>query len=104
MTCRAFAMAFAAVALALAGCSESPASGPEADPSQRTTPSSSATSSPVASDDLIADVELEGRRIHLTCFGPVDPAVPTVLLEAGGSSPSDVWDLVMDQLSPTRRT
>ena len=59
-------------------------------------------SSPAAtadgSTDLILDVDLEGRRMHVTCFGPMVPGEPIVLFEAGGGSPSDTWDAVVDAL------
>ena len=49
------------------------------------------------------DVDLDGRTIHVTCFGPTDETTPTVLLEAGAGTPSDTWDTVVDALAPTRR-
>ena len=55
------------------------------------------------STDLILDVDLEGRRMHVTCFGPMVPGEPIVLFEAGGGSPSDTWDAVVDALVPTQR-
>jgi pimeloyl-ACP methyl ester carboxylesterase len=104
-----------ALVLALTACSGEPQSattttGEPTLPSAPDTSSSTSTasSSVIAeeptSTDLIMDVELDGRRIHVTCFGPSDPAVPTLLFEAGGASPSDTWDVVVDALSPTRRT
>lgn len=104
-----------ALALALTACSDEPqASNTTTDeptvPSASDTSSSTTTSSPAAitdesiSTDLFMDVELDGRRIHVTCFGPIDPTVPTVLFEAGGATPSDTWDVVVDAISPTRRT
>ena len=71
--------------------------------SEPSEPESSDSASETASTDLIADVEFDGRRIHVTCFGPTDGTAPTVLFEAGVDSPSDTWDTVVDALSPTRR-
>ena len=56
------------------------------------------------STDLIADIEVDGRTIHVKCFGPTDGTAPTVLFEAGLGAPSDTWDTVVDALSPSRRT
>jgi pimeloyl-ACP methyl ester carboxylesterase len=85
-----------AAALALAGCSE------KADDSE-TAPPSPASSSATPSTDLITDVDVGGRRIHFTCFGPQQEGVPTVLFESGGGAPSDAWDRVVDLMAPTRR-
>lgn len=115
-TFRAFALAVAMTgALMTAACSgdsssnsatTSPADAaasrsPSTEPSE---PEASDSGSAPASTDLIADVEFDGRRIHVTCFGPTDETAPTVLLEAGGDEPSDIWDIVVDALAPTRRT
>jgi len=54
--------------------------------------------------DLIADVDVDGQRIHVTCLGPTGGTEPTVLFEAGLGTPSDTWDLVVDTLSSTHRT
>jgi pimeloyl-ACP methyl ester carboxylesterase len=40
----------------------------------------------------------------VTCFGPKREAEPTVLFEAGLGTPSDTWDVVVDDLSQTHRT
>jgi pimeloyl-ACP methyl ester carboxylesterase len=86
-----------AAATLLAACSsrvDSDSAGPAADGGASQSPDT----------DLILDVELDGRRIHVTCFGPTQNGVPTVLFESGGGAPSDTWDRVVDALSPTRRT
>jgi pimeloyl-ACP methyl ester carboxylesterase len=104
-----------ALLLTLTACSDGPRaattttdeanvpSAPDAS-SSTSTSSASATSDESTSTNLIMDVELDGRRIHVTCFGPTDATVPTILFEAGGGSPSDTWDVVVDSLSTTRRT
>ena len=87
------------------GATSSPADDSAASaPTDPAEPQSSGSDSASPSTDLITDVEFDGRRIHLTCFGPTDGAAPTVLFEAGGDEPSDTWDVVVDALSPTRRT
>ncbi len=72
-------------------------------PVAETAGSMSPASSADGSTDLILDVDLEGRRMHVTCFGPMVPGEPIVLFEAGGGSPSDTWDAVVDALVPTHR-
>ena len=37
-----------------------------------------------ASTELVADVDVGGRTMHLVCVGPTDTGEPTILLEAGG--------------------
>jgi pimeloyl-ACP methyl ester carboxylesterase len=103
-----------AMVLTVSGCSKdssqdsSPDSGQAAsaaassDPPSTGSDTGSGSESP--STDLIADVEVDGRRIHVTCFGPTDATAPTVLFEAGLGAPSDTWDTVVDALSPSRRT
>ncbi len=83
-------------ALTTSGCSQEPRRRAGGTPSR---PASSAA----PSTDLILDVDLDGRRMHVTCFGPVDESRPTVLFEAGGDTPSDTWDMVMDAVSLTHR-
>jgi pimeloyl-ACP methyl ester carboxylesterase len=94
-----------AAALTLAGCSDgSSSSRTSQGPGPTVTPTSSAeTTGSADSTDLITDVDLGGRRMHVTCFGPVDETQPTLLFEAGGDSPSDVWDPVMDVVTATHR-
>jgi pimeloyl-ACP methyl ester carboxylesterase len=63
------------------------------------TPASSAgsASSPTASasTELVADIDIGGRTLHLVCLGPTDTGEPTVLLEAGLESPYQSWGEVL---------
>jgi pimeloyl-ACP methyl ester carboxylesterase len=102
----------AALVLVVAGCADdaSSASGTntgtptaESSATESSATESSPTQSPTDSNDLIMDVEFDGRRIHVTCFGPSEPGVPTILFESGGGAPSDTWDQVVDAMAPTRR-
>lgn len=112
-TLRALALAIAMVAaLTTAACSGNSSSSATTSPANDETLSASSepsesessdSASETASTDLFADVEFDGRRIHVTCFGPTDGATPTVLFEAGLDSPSDTWDSVVEALEPTRR-
>jgi len=102
-----------AVALLVTACSDGSESKPAStspgddvstsasiDPGE---PQSSESASAPESTALIVDVELDGRRVHVTCFGPTDGTTPTVLFEAGLDEPSDTWDVVVEALEPTRR-
>ncbi len=95
----------AAVALAVSGCTEDASrdSGAAARHAESSDPTTDGAHSEAPSTDLILDVDLDGRTIHVTCFGPTDETTPTVLLEAGAGTPSDTWDTVVDALAPTRR-
>ena len=101
------ALALMMVIPAMAGCSEgSPTARSSAAADTSAPPSSDAPSgapSDASSSDLIMDVELGGRRIHVTCFGPEQEGMPTILFESGGSTSSDAWDRVVDAMAPTRR-
>ncbi len=46
--------------------------------------SPSATTS--ASTELVADLDVGGRTMHLVCVGPTDTGEPTILIEAGGAA------------------
>ncbi len=99
-------LAVAASVALLSGCggAESSGAGPEpAEPTTAETTTETASETTPASNDLILDVPIGDRRIHVTCFGPEQKGVPTVLFESGGGAPSDAWDRVVDIMAPTRR-
>ena len=76
-----------------------------------TTPSAaaptSAGSSPVESaarsDDLLADLDVGGRKMHLLCVGPSDPGRPTVIFESGLGGDAGQWSDVLHELGGTVR-
>jgi pimeloyl-ACP methyl ester carboxylesterase len=94
-----------AVAVALVTACSGESSTPRAarSPVAETAEPVSPTATADGSTDLILDVDLEGRRMHVTCFGSQVESEPIVLFEAGGGSPSDTWDAVVDALIPTHR-
>jgi pimeloyl-ACP methyl ester carboxylesterase len=94
-------VAAVAVALLVTGCSGGTASTSAATDAGE--PQSSDSASAAGSTDLSADIEVDGRRIHVTCLGPSDGTAPTVLFEAGLDEPSAAWNAVAYALSPTRR-
>ena len=60
-------------------------------------------SSVAANNDLVKDVEVDGRRLHVVCVGPIDSGRPTVLLEAGLGGAVDTWGAVLSELQKTDR-
>ncbi len=74
------------VALAVAACGGSTSSGPSsagASPSLAVSGASSGT-------ELVTDIDIDGRSMHLVCIGPASDA-PTVILEAGLGAPYTAW-------------
>ena len=81
--------------VALAACGDGlPASvAPSIPPS----PSSS------ASNELVADVDVGGRTMHLVCVGPTDSGEPTILLESGGGMDYSAWTEILPVMQSTHR-
>lgn len=91
-------IAGALVAL-VAACGPAPGATPAATPAA--TPVA-ATTKP-ATNDLVTDVEVDGRKLHVVCVGPIDSGRPTVLLEAGLGGAVDTWGAVLSELQKTDR-
>ena len=93
----------AAILLFTACAGSAPAStvAPSDAPSQA--PTGVAAPSAGTSDDLLADVDVGGRTIHVVCVGPADTDAPTVLLEGGLGSPLDSWHFVLQELQGEHR-
>ncbi|MEO5884996.1 MAG: alpha/beta fold hydrolase, partial [Candidatus Limnocylindrales bacterium] len=53
--------------------------------------------------ELVADIDVGGRTLHLVCLGPVVAGVPTVVLESGLGGPYNAWSEILTALSPTHR-
>jgi pimeloyl-ACP methyl ester carboxylesterase len=62
-----------------------------------TAPSASATT------ELVADVDIGGRTLHLVCVGPTDIGEPTVLLEAGLGAPYGAWSDILVSMRDAHR-
>jgi pimeloyl-ACP methyl ester carboxylesterase len=82
-------MAFLSVVVAACG------GGPPAS----TAPSPSTS----ASTELVADVDVGGRTMHLVCVGPTDTGEPTILLEAGGGGDHLSWGEILPVMQRTHR-
>jgi pimeloyl-ACP methyl ester carboxylesterase len=79
----------------LAGCAGTP---PTAAPSSA--PASAAAST---GTDLVADIDVGGRTLHLVCLGPVDTGAPIVVLEAGGGAPYSAWSEILTRMQASHR-
>ena len=67
-------------------------------------PASTAPSpSTSASTELVADVDVGGRTMHLVCVGPTDTGEPTILLEAGGGGDYLTWGEILPVMQSTHR-
>ena len=56
-----------------------------------------------ASTELVADVDVGGRTMHLVCVGPTDTGEPTILLEAGGGGDYLTWAEILPEMRSTHR-
>lgn len=93
-------MILASAVVLLAACGAgSPAATPTA---ALATPGIPATTAPV-SHDLVTDVEIDGRKFHVICVGPVDTGRPTVVFEAGLGGDVSTWGAVLSELQKTDR-
>jgi len=90
---RPIGLATLTVVLAACGGTAVASSAPSAAPS---TGASSAT-------ELVADVDVDGRTMHLVCVGPTDTGLPTILLEAGGGGDYLSWDQILPAMQSTHR-
>jgi pimeloyl-ACP methyl ester carboxylesterase len=58
---------------------------------------------PSASTELVADVDIGGRTMHLECVGPTDTGEPTILLEAAGGGDYLSWAEILSAMQATHR-
>jgi pimeloyl-ACP methyl ester carboxylesterase len=67
-------------------------SGAEAPPSEApaSSPDASAAAAPSSGTELVTDIDVGGRSLHLVCFGPAG-AGPTVVMEAGLEGEYTAW-------------
>lgn len=98
------ALAPAAIAALLAAC------GSASTPTTSTGPTEGlvATPAPVAttaavSHDFVRDVEVDGRKLHVLCVGPVDSGRPTLVFESGLGGDVETWGAVLSEIQKTDR-
>ena len=95
--------AIAAVVLAIpvAGCSGATPSAGATAGQISSAPATQAAAKPKT--DLVTDVDVGGRTLHLVCVGPLDTGEPTVVFEAGLESPFMAWSDVLSAMQFTHR-
>lgn len=88
----------------IAACSTT---SPAAAPSDLPMPSTAASSSPATSadggEDLLADLDVDGRKMHILCVGPTATNHPTVVFESGLGGDAGQWSDVLHELGGTYR-
>jgi pimeloyl-ACP methyl ester carboxylesterase len=55
------------------------------------------------STELVVDVDVGGRTMHLVCVGPSDTGEPTILLESGGGMDYSTWSEILPVMQSTHR-
>ncbi|MBA2299246.1 MAG: alpha/beta fold hydrolase, partial [Chloroflexi bacterium] len=67
-------------------------------------PSSGAASAAATiSPELVADIDVGGRTLHLVCVGPEVAGTPAVVLEAGLGGPYGAWSEILTSMRSSRR-
>jgi len=90
----------------LAACSAAPP-GASTGPSL-STPTTSTTAAPPSvavstSQDVLADLDVGGRKMHILCVGPTDTGNPTVIFESGLGGDAGQWGDVIHELNGSTR-
>jgi pimeloyl-ACP methyl ester carboxylesterase len=88
----------------LAACT-SAAPGASTGPSAVASAPAPATASAAAttSTDLLADLDVGGRKTHILCVGPTDTGNPTVIFESGLGGDAGQWGDVIHELNGSTR-
>ena len=95
---RSRALVVLATPLLVVACAGS--TGPSAAPSAAVVPPSAAAPT---NTELVADVDVGGRTLHLVCVGPTVPGEPIILLEAGLGAPYGAWSEMLVSMRETHR-
>ena len=94
-----------ALSFAVSACA---GAAPNSGPSNASAPATSAaaaasTASASTGTDLVADIDIGGRTLHLVCLGPTTAGEPTVVLESGLGAPYSVWSQVLTAMQAKHR-
>jgi pimeloyl-ACP methyl ester carboxylesterase len=87
----------------LAACN---AASPAATPGPSSTASAAAASPSAAvttGQDVLADLDVGGRKMHILCVGPTDTGHPTVIFESGLGGDAGQWGDVIHELDGSTR-
>jgi pimeloyl-ACP methyl ester carboxylesterase len=90
----------------LAACSAaSPgtATGPSATTSAVTAATAPTPSAASTSEDLLTDLDVGGRKMHILCVGPTGTGNPTVIFESGLGGDAGQWGDVIHELNGSTR-
>ncbi len=85
------------------GTSSTAAPTTAASASSPTSEGSSPAASAGTGSDLLADLDVGGRKMHILCVGPSDPGHPTVVFESGLGGDAGQWRDVIHELGGTVR-
>jgi len=89
----------------LAGCTSAAPSASTGSPAVASAPVPGVTSAAAStSTDLLADLDIGGRTMHILCVGPTDTGRPTVIFESGLGGDAGQWSDVIHELDGSTRT
>ncbi len=90
----------------LAACNAaSPAgsTGPSSTAAATSAPAPSASAAVTTGQDVLADLDVAGRKMHILCVGPTDTGNPTVIFESGLGGDAGQWGDVIHELNGSTR-
>jgi pimeloyl-ACP methyl ester carboxylesterase len=91
----------------LAACNAASPGGSTGPSSTTQAPTAAAIASPsvavAASQDMLADLDVGGRKMHVLCVGPTDTGKPTVIFESGLGGDAGQWSDVIHKLNGSTR-
>ena len=91
----------------LAACNAASPGGSTGPSSTTQAPTAAAIASPsvavAASQDMLADLDVGGRKMHVLCVGPTDTGKPTVIFESGLGGDAGQWSDVIHELNGSTR-
>src|SRR5262245_66334174 len=93
------------VAAAGGGAGSTPSANPAASSAPVTAASAvpPAAAAPSTSSDLLADLDVGGRKMHILCVGPAATVRPTVIFESGLGGDAGQWSDVLHSLGGSVR-
>ena len=90
----------------LAACSTAApvaSTAPSSTTSATTASAPSASAAVTTSQDVLADLDVGGRKMHILCVGPTDTGRPTVIFESGLGGDAGQWSDVIHALNGSTR-
>ena len=90
----------------LAACSTAApvaSTAPSSTTSATTASAPSASAAVTTSQDVLADLDVGGRKMHILCVGPTNTGRPTVIFESGLGGDAGQWSDVIHELNGSTR-